>query len=406
LTSKELKGFFEGDGGFQVKVDRLEGQKISFRPIAKFGQNNRCYAILLGIAKKFNVNITTFETTKTGSLNSSVVLPLKSAEGAKFLAMYADEKPINPGTRVDLAITRVILDGRSGKDLPLGASDLKRLELKSDEDRERCVMLTLLVLKFRRAAQKKAKVKAQYSKGDPLPIEYWFTFVGASSDEIAEAEHLGDQIMAPILDEVQQHVDNLEAGSVVIDIQWLAYYFLADGSFKFEVTLADKTGRSVRKKGFIDQEALRRIKVIPECTITDDRKAIPLLKAIKKNFGLSAVQEISNGESAFVRAQGWGLTEKVTFPLFDKMDLFPELDTKYKAFKAVCKAHREHIANPNAKTYREFVKGAYFLNISTDQYGDNSRRTPELYEEEIAPCVELVIKRNKAINGKKRWSES
>jgi hypothetical protein len=78
LNSAQIRGFFEGDGGIQIRVDKRIGG-LSFRPQAKFAQKTQNAQILEWIRSSLDPNLVMSEYDITDS--SWLIFPFNSNVG-------------------------------------------------------------------------------------------------------------------------------------------------------------------------------------------------------------------------------------------------------------------------------------------------------------------------------------
>jgi hypothetical protein len=139
LNSDQIRGFFEGDGGIQVRIGLTENS-LSFRPLVKFGQKTNNRQILDWVKESLAPDV---EITNDNTGNTSLVFPFASESGKKFIEMYLENKPINPGTLKDFLITLLIHRFNENGTLPLSTQSLSVLQSQTKEMRERMETLTL-----------------------------------------------------------------------------------------------------------------------------------------------------------------------------------------------------------------------------------------------------------------------
>ena len=354
LNSAQIRGFFEGDGGIQVRVDPTK-EGLSFRVQAKFGQNTNNVQILEWVKDSLDSSLTITSYDKTSS--SSLVFPFSWEEdsaGFKFIKMYLENKPVNPGTLKDFLIGLIIHKYETNQIIPFSEESSEILRKKSDADRKRIEVLSLLWLRFQRPATRVTEITH--------PIEYYQDHLKASSEEISQAERFGKELLAPISTEVNKHVFDLQNDKIQISDDFVAYYHVADGGFSFDFNKRELAGGKIK------------IKIEPRWTITDDLLAKPLLKRIIRQYRFSDYQPTGKN-SGQARAKGWKKALEVVIPFF-KNRILPDVEiTKVQTFIRVCDLHYNKNTLKDANMYRSYIRQAYFLNSET-----SNRRTEETFE--------------------------
>lgn len=364
LNSAQIRGFFEGDGGIQIRVDKRIGG-LSFRPQAKFAQKTQNAQILEWIRSSLDPNLVMSEYDITDS--SWLIFPFNSNAGEKFIQIYLENKPVNPGTLKDFKIAFLIYQYQTQRFIPFSAESALLLQNKPDVDRERIEFLTLLWLRFERPATRETRTA--------YLIGHYHDYVNATPDEISEAERLGNELMIPISEEVDQLVSDLENNNIQISQDYVAYYHVADGSLSFNFHKRRLAGGK------------QNIKIEPRWTIGDDLLAAPLLKCIAEQYNFSDYQRINNQNSGYIRARGWAKAKEVIIPFFKgKEPYLPDVvANKVKNFIEVCELHFNENTFKNAQLYRAYVRKAYFCNP------ESGKHTEATFERDYKQLMESVI---------------
>jgi len=366
LNSAQIRGFFEGDGGIQVRIDKTVNG-FTFRPLFKFGQKTENVQIIKWIQSSLGTKRIITDDSLTNS--SSLVLPFKGEindAGPKLKQMYLENKPVNPGTLKDLLIALVILDYEMQKVMPLSTKSAEILRKKPEKERKRIELLSLLWLRFQRSATR--NIRTAHS------IEYYQNHLRATPSEINEADRFGNELLKPITKEVDQLVSDLNNDKIQIDDGFLAYYHVADGSLSFDFEKRKLAGGKVK------------IKIEPRWTITDDMTAKPLLERIVRQYNFSDYQGIRAQNSGYARARGWQKATEVVIPFF-KNRILPDVErTKTQTFVQVCELHYNSETFKDPVLYESYIRLAYFLNEST-----SDKRTQAKLDNDYKLLMETIM---------------
>lgn len=362
LNNSQIRGFFEGDGGIQVRIDKVK-EGFTFRTLAKFTQKTDNAQILEWVRDSLDPSLTITSYKKTNS--STLLFPFKeenSVAGPKLLEIYSENKPVNPGTLKDLLIALVIHEYETNKIITFSPESVKVLRNKPDAERKRIELLSLLWLRFQRPASRETK--------KTHPIEYYQDHIKASPAEISEAEKFGSELLLPINMEVNKLVSDLENDQIQICDDFLAYYHVADGGFSFDFVKGKLAGGK------------KKIKIEPRWTITDDLLAKPLLERIVRQYKFSDYQGIKTQKSGYARARGWKKATEVVIPFFENRTL-PDVERiKFQTFKQICDLHFNKNTFKDGNLYESYIRQAYFLN------GTSGRRTEATFMENFIDDIE------------------
>nr|YP_005089807.1 LAGLIDADG homing endonuclease [Dunaliella salina]YP_005089848.1 LAGLIDADG homing endonuclease [Dunaliella salina]ACS95070.1 LAGLIDADG homing endonuclease [Dunaliella salina]ACS95109.1 LAGLIDADG homing endonuclease [Dunaliella salina] len=364
LNSAQLRGFFEGDGGIQIRVDKRKNG-LSFRPQAKFGQTTKNAQILEWCKESLQANIAMAEYDETDA--SWFVFPFNSDIGKRFIQMYLKNKPVNPGTLKDFLIALLIYQYQTERYIPFESESAYLLQNKPYEERERIEFLTLLWLRYQRSASRETK--------KTLPISHYHEHVNATPDEISSAERLGNELLLPISMEVNDLVSNLENNKIQICADYVAYYHVADGSLSFNFHKRRLAG------------GRQNIKIDPRWTISDDLLAKPLLECIAKQYNFSGYQPMNNQNCGYIHAKGWARAKEVVIPFFkDKQLHLPDvIANKVSNFIEVCGLHSNPNTFKDAQLFRSYVRKAYFCNP------DKGKRSEQTFSRDYEKLMENLI---------------
>jgi len=364
LSSAQIRGFFEGDGGIQVRVDKRKNG-LSFRSQAKFGQKTKNTQILEWCKESLQTNVTMAEYEETTS--SWFTFAFNSNVGARFIQIYLENKPVNPGTYKDFLIALLIYGYQIQRYIPFSAETASLLQEKPYMECERMEFLTLLWLRFQRPATRETRTIHT--------IEHYYEHVNATPNEISSAERLGNELLIPISMKVNSLVSDLENDNIQISEDFVAYYHVADGSLSFNF----HKRRLARNR--------QNIKIEPVWSITDDLLAEPLLKRIGRQYNFSDYQSLRNQNSGYIRARGWAKAKEVVIPFFKgKQSRLPDvIANKVTNFIEVCELHFNENTFKNAKLYRSYVRKAYFCNP------DSGKHTEEKFERDYKELMETII---------------
>lgn len=361
LNSAQIRGFFEGDGGFLIRIDPTK-KGFSFRSQAKFGQTTKNDQILKWCRESLDPTIVITSYKETDS--SSLVFPFNSIAGEKIVKMYLENKPFNPGTLNDFLIAKKIHEYQTTKLISYSSVSDEVLQNQTEDKRYRLVILSLLWLRFQRAGTRLAD--------NTYTIKYYQDMINASSDEISEAERLGNELLAPISMEVEKLISDLQNDKINICEDYLAYYHVADGSFSFEF------GKRKRANGKLS------LRIIPRWSIADDLVAKPLLERIVRQYNFSNYQYLTGQNGGYARANGWEKAEQVVIPFFSGRMLPDVIKNKVQTFINVCELHSNKNTYKNARLFRSYVEQAYFLNPSP-------RRTKKKFEKDYKSLIDELI---------------
>lgn len=364
LNSAQIRGFFEGDGGIQIRVDKLKNG-ITFRSQAKFAQKTENAQILEWIRESLDPDLVMAEYDETGS--SWLVFSFNSNVGEKFIQIYLENKPVNPGTLKDFLIAFLIHQNQTGQAIPFSTESASVLQNKPNVERERLEFLTLLWLRFERPASRETK-KTHL-------IQHYHDYLNATPNEISEAEKLGNELLIPISTEVANLVSDLENNRIQISEDFVAYYHVADGSLSFNFHRRLLAG------------GRQNIKIEPRWTITDDLLAEPLLKRIARQYNFSGYQRVNTQKSGYIRARGWAKAKEVVIPFFrDKINSLPDvIANKVQNFIEVCELHFNENTFKNATLYRSYVHKAYFCNPGSVNH------TEQKFQNDYKELMESII---------------
>jgi hypothetical protein len=250
-------------------------------------------------------------------------------------------------------------------------------QAKSNLEKERSRMLTTLWIRFKAEGRARNR-KNQRTIGD-LHVHS-----SATQAEIAESELFGNQLLKPIEKSVNKLISDLDADQIQITKEYLAFYHVADGSLKVEVQLVENNKPVIQ--------------LVPCWQISDDYLSNPLLKSIKRIWGMSNMSRPKSEKVIHLRANGWRQLESVVLPFFRTVDLPTREFEKARKMERLFELYKNPDLKNNYKLFYEYVEIAYFLNIQSGPLGSNSLRTEEEFYKKYVPFINRVFNLNNPNN--------
>lgn len=373
ISDLQLMGFFEGDGCLEFPISCSTPGKVFFSLVASFTQHARNIEIL----EIMKIKLCTPNKIHNNANQCKLVITFKdNCKSSEMLLNILDKhNPVNPGYYHDYLIVLLFMEIKKTNTLPLTGTLLSMYNAKSELEKKRSIMLTLLWLRFNRVAQTKDRKTLK-------TINDYYQHCLATQEEIAESEIFGAHLLKPIKLKVDQLILDLKQNQIDISKEFLSFYHVADGSFKCEVQLLTKeNNRPV-------------IQIVPCWQITDDHFSDPLLMRIKQQYAMSTMSRPTKENTIHLRANGWKQLEQVVIPFFRSVDLPSREFEKFKKVERLFELYKDPNTFKNYDLFLEYVEIAYCLNIDDGELGSNTRRTYAEFEKKYIPFIKKVFEFN------------
>lgn len=286
-----IRGFFDADGSFQVKIYHSVEKGISFHVNAIFTQKTENKDLLKGIVdslykkgkfKKITnrviINDSSFSAVSAGVKSfegSSFAVSFSSPAGQELLAEWEKQPPNAPTKLLDYRIARLLSSG-----IKVGLLPYFKINVVNDDledhfdlcDDPVTTALTFLYIRFQMYAAKNTKAKR-------TPIKEHYEFVKANNEQIERSIVIGEKLMANIRKEQQSIISNPSLLIPNITEDYLLGYHIGDGCFYIQTHFDKGKGPS--------------FSMTFTWTLTDCKENAPLLQAVKAKLESEGVFFVS-----------------------------------------------------------------------------------------------------------------
>lgn len=358
LTMGQAAGIFEGDGGWLFRFTKTskKSTKITFKILMKVGQKAENREVVDQFAATFGFQ----DKVPENKPHIWIEFPLNREDGKRAISLYDNRRVLNPGCLNDYLLAKLMQSISDKEPLKLPAPLLSQFNQKDKKQQDRCKQIIQILLRDKRGG---SNVQAE-SKDSLLQYSQ------ATPSEIEEASKYAEALYEPITIEVQKLVFDLNNDLVTIDYDYLMHYHAADGCFSFGLDIREGV-------------TVKYIKLSPFWSLTDDKKAEPLLRAIcRQNKILGTVKE--SGGAQILIANGWEAVESV-IPLFENQPLPKMRQDIFNTFKKLVLQYKTEDYLKDAKTFETFIEEAYFLNET------NSVRNREKFNKKFGQAIKDFI---------------
>jgi hypothetical protein len=269
-----IRGFFDADGSFQVKIYHGKIKRVSFAVNIIFGQQSAntefLQQIINSLTSQIDINQIKFLpkmsnreiTNLSGTLSygTSFSIAFSNPLGQKMLEIWRENPPNSPSKLLDYRIAYLLFQIKKIDALTLVNQNISDIDPCEDLF---IAELALLWVRFQMYAAKNAKKNR-------ILLDEHYQQLNATEIQIEQSRQFGQNIIKNILEEQNNIINNPTILIPKITREYLAGYYIGDGSFMMVSKI--NTNNSIN------------FSISFSFSLTDCKENVPLLYAIKEKL--------------------------------------------------------------------------------------------------------------------------